>query len=152
MRTPPTVLVIAGSDSAGGAGIQADLKSAMANGAHATTVITAVTAQNSLGVQGIWPVDLAGVRAQFRSVMDDIGADAIKVGMLGTLELVPACDQIGGTARDFNSPRDAEEVAKSVINQGDFWVICHWYQACRKYSLSSRRTSLLRWSIFESSL
>ena len=88
MRTPPTVLVIAGSDSAGGAGIQADLKSAMANGAHATTVITAVTAQNSLGVQGIWPVDLAGVRAQFRSVMDDIGADVIKVGMLGTLELV----------------------------------------------------------------
>ena len=88
MSTPPKVLVIAGSDSGGGAGIQADVKSVMANGAHATTVITAVTAQNSQGVQGIWSLDLVAVRAQFRSVMDDIGADAIKVGMLGTRELV----------------------------------------------------------------
>lgn len=94
MPTPPTVLVIAGSDSAGGAGVQADLKSAMANGAHATTVITAVTAQNSIGVHGIWPVSLDAVRAQFRSVMDDIGADAIKVGMLGTRDLVDAVSKL----------------------------------------------------------
>ena len=88
MPRPPVVLVIAGSDSGGGAGIQADLKTAMAHGVHATTVITAVTAQNSLGVQGVWPLPSEAVIAQFRSVMDDIGADAVKVGMLGTAELV----------------------------------------------------------------
>lgn len=85
---PPVVLVIAGSDSGGGAGIQADLRTAMALGAHATTVVTAVTAQNSLGVQGVWPLPTAAVVAQFRSVLDDIGADAVKVGMLGTADLV----------------------------------------------------------------
>jgi len=84
---PPVVLVIAGSDSGGGAGIQADIKACMANGAHATTVITAITAQNSLGVQGVWPSTVQAVIAQFRSVMDDIGAAAIKIGMLGTAEL-----------------------------------------------------------------
>lgn len=88
MATPAVVLVIAGSDSGAGAGIQADLKSAMANGVHATTVVTAVTAQNSRGVQGIWPMALDAVTAQFRSVMDDIGAQAVKVGMLGTAALV----------------------------------------------------------------
>ena len=88
MPRPPVVLVIAGSDSGGGAGIQADLKTAMALGAHAATVITAVTAQNSLGVQGVWPLPTDAVIAQFRSVLDDIGADAVKVGMLGTAELV----------------------------------------------------------------
>jgi len=83
----PVVLVIAGSDSGAGAGIQADIKSCMANGAHATTVITALTAQNSMGVQGVWPVSVEAVTAQFRSVMDDIGANAIKIGMLGTAEM-----------------------------------------------------------------
>lgn len=85
--TPPVVLVIAGSDSGGGAGIQADIKSCMAQGVHATTVVTAVTAQNSRGVQGVWPLPVAAVIEQFRSVMDDIGAGAIKIGMLGTAEL-----------------------------------------------------------------
>ena len=83
----PVVLVIAGSDSGAGAGIQADIKSCMANGAHATTVITAITAQNSMGVQGVWSVAADAVTAQFRSVMDDIGADAIKIGMLGTADM-----------------------------------------------------------------
>ncbi|MFX4270968.1 bifunctional hydroxymethylpyrimidine kinase/phosphomethylpyrimidine kinase [Propionibacteriaceae bacterium Y1685] len=93
MSVPPTlptarVLTIAGSDTGGGAGIQADLKTMMAFGVHGMSVITAITAQNSLGVQGIWPVPVDGVRAQFRSVVDDIGVDAVKTGMLGTAEMV----------------------------------------------------------------
>ena len=85
------VLVIAGSDSGAGAGIQADLKTAMALGAYATTAITAVTAQNTLGVQGVLPVPPAFLRLQIESVLADIGADAVKTGMLGdeaTIELV----------------------------------------------------------------
>ena len=78
------MLTIAGSDSGGGAGIQADLKTMLAHGVHGMSVLTAVTAQNSLGVQGIWPLPEEAVRAQFRSVVDDIGVDAIKTGMLGT--------------------------------------------------------------------
>jgi hydroxymethylpyrimidine/phosphomethylpyrimidine kinase len=84
------VLTIAGSDSGGGAGIQADLKTILAHGVHGMTVVTAVTAQNSVGVQGIWPLPTKAIRAQFRSVVDDIGVDAVKVGMLGSEETV-AC-------------------------------------------------------------
>ena len=84
------VLTIAGSDSGGGAGIQADLKTMLAHGVHGMTVLTAVTAQNSIGVQGIWPLPTEAIRAQFRSVVDDIGVDAVKVGMLGSEETV-AC-------------------------------------------------------------
>ncbi len=84
--TLPTarVLTVAGSDSGGGAGIQADLKTMLAHGVHGTSVVTAVTAQNSVGVQGVWGLPAAAVEAQFRSVVDDIGVDAVKVGMLGT--------------------------------------------------------------------
>ena len=90
MSRPARVLTIAGSDSGGGAGIQADLKTMLAHGVHGMSVITAVTAQNSLGVQGIWPLPADAVREQFRSVVDDIGVDAVKTGMLGTSEVV-AC-------------------------------------------------------------
>ena len=88
--TLPTarVLTIAGSDSGGGAGIQADLKTMLAHGVHGMTVLTAVTAQNSVGVQGIWPLPPDAIRAQFRSVVDDIGVDAIKIGMLGNADTV----------------------------------------------------------------
>jgi hydroxymethylpyrimidine/phosphomethylpyrimidine kinase len=82
---PPRVLTIAGSDSGGGAGIQADLKSMLANGVHGMSVLTAITAQNSLGVQGAWELPEEQVRAQFRSVVDDIGVDAVKTGMLASL-------------------------------------------------------------------
>ncbi|SDU85835.1 hydroxymethylpyrimidine/phosphomethylpyrimidine kinase [Microlunatus sagamiharensis] len=84
--TLPTarVLTVAGSDSGGGAGIQADLKTMLAHGVHGTSVLTAVTAQNSVGVQGVWGLPGAAVEAQFRSVVDDIGVDAVKVGMLGS--------------------------------------------------------------------
>lgn len=82
------VLTIAGSDSGGGAGIQADLKTMLAHGVHGMSVLTAITAQNSIGVQGIWPLPVEAIRGQFRSVVDDIGVDAIKIGMLGSAEVV----------------------------------------------------------------
>ena len=78
------MLTVAGSDSGGGAGIQADLKTMLAHGVHGMSVLTAVTAQNSLGVQGVWPLPAEAIEAQFRSVVDDIGVDAVKTGMLGT--------------------------------------------------------------------
>ena len=84
--TPARVLSIAGSDSGGGAGIQADLKTMLALGVHGMTAITAITAQNSLGVVGVWPLPAAALRAQIRAVVDDIGVDAIKIGMLGSAE------------------------------------------------------------------
>lgn len=81
--TLPRLLAIAGSDSGGGAGIQADIKTILALGGYAATAVTAVTVQNSLGVSAIHPVPPEIVAAQIRAVLDDIGADAIKVGMLG---------------------------------------------------------------------
>ncbi|MFB7631268.1 bifunctional hydroxymethylpyrimidine kinase/phosphomethylpyrimidine kinase [Streptomyces sp. NPDC056149] len=88
METPPRVLTVAGSDSGGGAGIQADLKTMLALGTHGMSVLTAVTAQNSLGVQGAWELPAEAVRAQFRSVVDDIGVQAVKTGMLSSAALV----------------------------------------------------------------
>jgi hydroxymethylpyrimidine/phosphomethylpyrimidine kinase len=85
---PPRVLTVAGSDSGGGAGIQADLKTMLAHGVHGMSVITAVTAQNSLGVQGAWELPVEAVRAQYRSVVDDIGVQAVKTGMLASAALV----------------------------------------------------------------
>ncbi|WP_406454091.1 bifunctional hydroxymethylpyrimidine kinase/phosphomethylpyrimidine kinase [Streptomyces sp. NBC_01622] len=84
----PLVLTVAGSDSGGGAGIQADLKTMLALGVHGMSVVTAVTAQNSLGVQGAWELPAEAVRAQYRSVVDDIGVQAVKTGMLASAELV----------------------------------------------------------------
>ncbi len=90
MTTRNRVLTIAGSDSGGGAGIQADLKTMLALGAHGMSVLTAVTAQNSLGVQGFWELPVEAVREQFRSVVDDIGVQAVKTGMLSSPALVEA--------------------------------------------------------------
>jgi hydroxymethylpyrimidine/phosphomethylpyrimidine kinase len=90
MRTPPRVLTVAGSDAGGGAGIQADLKTMLTLGVHGMSVVTAVTAQNSLGVQGYWELPVEAVRAQFHSVVDDIGVDAVKTGMLASAPLVEA--------------------------------------------------------------
>ncbi|MEV7340147.1 bifunctional hydroxymethylpyrimidine kinase/phosphomethylpyrimidine kinase [Streptomyces sp. NPDC093544] len=99
MSAPPRVLTVAGSDSGGGAGIQADLKTMLALGVHGMSVITAVTAQNSLGVQGTWELPVEAVRAQYRSVVDDIGVQAVKTGMLASAELVEAvAELIGSTA------------------------------------------------------
>lgn len=84
------ILSIAGSDSGGGAGIQADIKTITALGAYASTAITALTDQNTLGVHNILPVPPDFIRAQIRSVIDDIGADAIKIGMLGHRDTIIA--------------------------------------------------------------
>ncbi|MFF8803585.1 bifunctional hydroxymethylpyrimidine kinase/phosphomethylpyrimidine kinase [Streptomyces omiyaensis] len=85
---PPLVLTVAGSDSGGGAGIQADLKTMLALGVHGMSVLTAVTAQNSRGVHGVWELPEDAVRAQYRAVVDDIGVHAVKTGMLATAPLV----------------------------------------------------------------
>jgi len=84
------VLVIAGSDSGGGAGIQADIKTISALGAYAATAITAVTVQNTQGVTGIHVVPPRIVTGQITAVMEDIGADCIKIGMLGNGEIIHA--------------------------------------------------------------
>jgi hydroxymethylpyrimidine/phosphomethylpyrimidine kinase len=81
---PPRILVIAGSDSGGGAGIQADIKTITMLGGFATTAITAITAQNTLGVSAVMPVPAEMVIAQIDAVLSDIGADAIKIGMIGS--------------------------------------------------------------------
>ena len=94
MTAPPgalaRVLVVAGSDSGGGAGIQADIKSITAMGGYAATAVTAVTAQDTTGVHAIHAVPLTIVIRQVEAVLDDIGADAIKTGMLGQAGLIAA--------------------------------------------------------------
>jgi len=84
----PRILSIAGSDSGGGAGIQADIKTATALGAYAMTAITAVTAQDTTGVHAVQLMPPELVRAQIMACLEDIGADAIKTGMLGSAEIV----------------------------------------------------------------
>jgi len=81
------VLIIAGSDSGGGAGIQADIKTVSALGGYAATAVTAITVQDTLGVHGVHPIPVAIIEAQARAVLDDIGADAIKTGMLAARTL-----------------------------------------------------------------
>lgn len=84
----PRVLVVAGSDSGGGAGIQADIKTVMALGGYAGTAITALTAQNTLGVADIMPVKNTFVAAQMVTFLEDIGADIIKIGMLHNADII----------------------------------------------------------------
>jgi len=84
------VLVVAGSDSGGGAGIQADIKTVTALGGYASSAITALTAQNSLGIQGMMEVPPAFIRQQIRAVLDDIGTDAVKTGMLARESVIDA--------------------------------------------------------------
>jgi hydroxymethylpyrimidine/phosphomethylpyrimidine kinase len=88
--TVPRVLTIAGSDSGGGAGIQADLKTITVLGAYGMSVITALTAQNTLGVQGVFDIPPEFVEKQFDSVLSDIGADAAKTGMLSSSAIIHA--------------------------------------------------------------
>ena len=94
----PVVLSIAGSDSGGGAGIQADLKTFQAFHTFGTTALTAVTAQNTLGVHGVHPIPLEMVRAQIRAVAEDLRPAACKTGMLATAELVQA---VADAIREF---------------------------------------------------
>jgi hydroxymethylpyrimidine/phosphomethylpyrimidine kinase len=87
---PPRILIIAGSDSGGGAGIQADIKAVTMMGGHAMTAITAITAQNTLGVESVLPVPTAMVLAQIDAVVTDLGVDAVKIGMIGSAETAVA--------------------------------------------------------------
>lgn len=88
MQPRGRVLIIAGSDSGGGAGVQADIKTVTALGGYAATAITAITVQNTLGVFAVHPIAPATIAAQARAVLGDIGADVIKTGMLGDAEVV----------------------------------------------------------------
>ena len=97
---PPAVLSIAGSDSGGGAGIQADLKAFARCGVHGMTAITALTAQNTVGVTGIHPVPGEFIVEQVKTVAEDIGVDAVKIGMLGTAEIVEAVREALGHIDD----------------------------------------------------
>jgi len=88
MTDSARILIVAGSDSGGGAGIQADIKSVTALGGYAMTAITALTAQNTTGVQAVLPVDAAFIRQQMRSVIEDLGVDCGKTGMLHDSEVI----------------------------------------------------------------
>ena len=112
--TPPRVLAIAGSDSGGGAGIQADLKTMLALGVHGMTVVCAVTAQNSVGVQGYWELPTEAVTAQIDSVLGDIGAQAIKTGMLASATIVSA---VAESLAGYPAPLVVDPVA--VSKHGD---------------------------------
>ena len=106
------VLIIAGSDSGGGAGIQADIKTVTALGGYAATAITAITVQNTLGVTGVHAVPLDIIEAQARAVLDDIGADAIKTGMLGDVATVERVARILDSVPGVAAVVDPVMVAK----------------------------------------
>ncbi|HEY8573779.1 bifunctional hydroxymethylpyrimidine kinase/phosphomethylpyrimidine kinase [Phenylobacterium sp.] len=106
------VLIIAGSDSGGGAGIQADIKTVTALGGYAATAVTAITVQNTLGVTGVHPIPLDVVEAQARAVLDDIGADAFKTGMLGDAATVDVVVRILERAPSIPAVIDPVMVAK----------------------------------------
>jgi hydroxymethylpyrimidine/phosphomethylpyrimidine kinase len=107
------VLIIAGSDSGGGAGVQADIKTVTALGGYAATAITAITVQDTLGVHGVYAVPLDVIQAQARAVLDDIGADAIKTGMLGDAATVLAVARLLDRAAGIPAVVDPVMVAKS---------------------------------------
>jgi hydroxymethylpyrimidine/phosphomethylpyrimidine kinase len=110
---PPCVLSIAGSDSGGGAGIQADLKAFARAGVHGMTAITAITAQNTREVRDIHAIPPETIVAQVAAVEDDIGVDAVKIGMLGTAETIAAVDEALDLLRDVPVVLDPVMVAES---------------------------------------
>jgi hydroxymethylpyrimidine/phosphomethylpyrimidine kinase len=121
------VLAIAGSDSGGGAGIQADLKTMLALGVHGMTVVCAVTAQNSVGVQGYWELPPEAIRAQLDSVLGDIGAQAIKTGMLASAVIV---DEVCNALDEVAAPIVVDPVA--VSKHGDSLLSAGTIEAVRE--------------------
>jgi hydroxymethylpyrimidine/phosphomethylpyrimidine kinase len=109
----PRVLSIAGSDSGGGAGIQADLKAFARCGVHGMTAITAVTWQNTVAVTGVTPIPPAAIVGQVRAVAEDIGVDAVKVGMLGSAETIAAVREALGLLSGAPLVLDPVMVAES---------------------------------------
>jgi hydroxymethylpyrimidine/phosphomethylpyrimidine kinase len=108
------VLTVAGSVSGGGAGIQADLKTMLACGVHGMSVVTAVTAQNTLGVDGVWELPVDAVRAQLDAVLDDIGVDAVKTGMLASADIVSA---VADRLKRVSAPLVVDPVGASSTGQ-----------------------------------
>src|SRR5678815_3969268 len=102
----PRILIIAGSDSGGGAGIQADIKTVTMLGGHAMTAVTAITAQNTQGVTAVHAVPTETVLAQIDAVIEDIGVDAIKIGMVGSpfaaLHIAARLEQLDGVPIIFD--------------------------------------------------
>jgi hydroxymethylpyrimidine/phosphomethylpyrimidine kinase len=109
----PAVLSIAGSDSGGGAGIQADLKAFARVGVHGMTAVTAITAQNTVGVEAVQTISPRVIVAQVRAVAEDIGVDAVKIGMLGTVETVEAVVEALGFVEEAPVVIDPVMVAES---------------------------------------
>lgn len=101
------VLILAGSDSGGGAGVQADIKAVTMMGGFAATAITAITVQNTLGVHGVHPLPLEVITAQARAVLEDIGTDAVKTGMLGSVEVV---ETVAGLLDEAKAPAVVDPV------------------------------------------
>lgn len=106
------MLVVAGSDSGGGAGIQADIKTVTALGGYAATAVTAITVQNTRGVSEVFPVPPSTIEAQAIAVLDDLGADALKTGMLGDVRTVETVARILDRAADLPAIIDPVMVAK----------------------------------------
>ena len=102
MTSTARILISAGSDSGGGAGIQADIKTVTMLGGHPMTAITAVTAQNTVGIRTIHPVPAEVILAQIEAVISDIGVDAIKIGMIGGAF---AAEQIAGRLERLRAER-----------------------------------------------
>lgn len=115
MNSYKKVLTIAGSDSGGGAGIQADIKTISALGCYATTAITAITVQNTVGVSDVLPIPSNIVREQIKAVLDDIGTDAVKIGMLGSKEIAQT---VAETLKTYN-PRNIVLDPVLVATSGD---------------------------------
>ncbi|MBA3422530.1 MAG: bifunctional hydroxymethylpyrimidine kinase/phosphomethylpyrimidine kinase [Thermoleophilaceae bacterium] len=119
-RRPRCVLSIAGSDSGGGAGIQADLKAFARCGVHGMTAVTAITAQSTVGVTAVHPVPAEIIVAQVAAVADDIGVDAVKIGMLGSIEAAEAVERaldLVGDAAVVVDPVMVAESGASLIDE-----------------------------------
>ncbi len=121
MAGPPRLLSIAGSDSGGGAGIQADLKAFARCGAHGMTAITAITAQNTSAVTAVYPLPPEAIVEQVRAVAEDIGVDAVKIGMLGNSETIEAVDRalyLVGEAPIVLDPVMVAESGARLLDEG----------------------------------
>ena len=120
-RRPPRLLTIAGSDSGGGAGIQADLKAFARAGAHGMSAITAITVQNTVEVRDVHPVPPEVIVGQVAAVIEDIGVDAVKIGMLGSVATIEAVERALDLVGDVPVVLDPVMVAESgaVLLEGD---------------------------------
>jgi len=117
---PPCVLSIAGSDSGGGAGIQADLKAFARAGVHGMTAITAITAQNTVAVRSVYPLPPQAIVEQVAAVVDDIGVDAVKIGMLGSVATIGAVEralELTGTAPVVLDPVMVAESGAALLEE-----------------------------------